>query len=187
MLLDEGPDPGDVETAGCGDALDLGDGIRRRDVGVQPAARCGERVGGSGRRVETRCPRALGDLGLEVSTGPEVGSTARVAGVVAGRGATVEPLVALPLLADEARADDPGSGRDERAGRLVASGDLADAPHRGGVEHAEQHGEDEHGPKAREGLLDDVVHVSHIIPGRWLTTRSISLMPMNGAMTPPTP
>ena len=67
------------------------------------------------------------------------------------------------------------------------SADLTDAPHCRGVEHAEQHGEDEHGPKAREGLLDDVVHVSHIIPGRWLTTRSISLMPMNGAMTPPTP
>ncbi len=99
----------------------------------------------------------------------------------------MEPLVALPLLTEEAGADDPPVDGHEGARGLVPGRHLADAPDERGVEHPEEDGEDEHDPEACDGLPDDVVHGCHTIPGRWLTTRSMSLMPMKGAMTPPTP
>ena len=70
---------------------------------------------------------------------------------------------------------------DERAVGLVVERDLADAGDDQRVDQAEEHGEDHHRDERGNELA------SHHFTPRAVTTMSMSLMPMNGAITPPAP
>ena len=98
----------------------------------------------------------------------------------------MEPLRAPEILAEEARADHHAVPADQGTVRAVGEPDSPDAPDHGRVEHAQEHGEDEQHPQGRDELA--MVRTSdQANPGRRETPRSRSLMPMNGAMTPPRP
>ena len=84
-------------------------------------------------------------------------------------------------LADQARADDDAVALDERAVGLVREADLRDARDRERVEDPEDDRERDEGEQRREQLAPH--QTSPVAP----TTRSISLIPMNGAITPPAP
>ncbi len=103
----------------------------------------------------------------------------------------MEPLRVLDreVLADQARADVLAVDRDDLAVRPVVERDLADAPHGDRVGDAEQDRHDEEDLEADEGLADEVERLTWFspIPGMVETRRSMSLMPTNGAMTPPSP
>ena len=88
------------------------------------------------------------------------------------------------LLADQAAAHDLPVDLDERAVGLVVEGHLGDAGDDERVDEPAQDGEHEHAEHGRGELADEATH--HFTP-RALMTMSMSLMPMNGAMIPPTP
>ena len=89
-------------------------------------------------------------------------------------------------LTEQAGTDDDAVAGDQRTIGPVAHGHAPDAPDEGWVGDAEREGEHEHHAQRGEELTN-WRHGDHTIPGRSETTRSMSLMPMNGAMTPPTP
>ena len=69
----------------------------------------------------------------------------------------------------------------------MQAGDLGDQPDEHRIGEADDDGEDEQGPQ-RGGVLANEIGEFHAhIPGKSWMTRSISLMPMNGAMMPPSP
>ena len=84
----------------------------------------------------------------------------------------------------QAAADDLAVDLDERAVGLVVEGHLGDAGDDERVDEAAQHGEHEHAEHGRRELADECTH--HFTP-RALMMMSMSLMPTNGAMMPPTP
>ena len=69
----------------------------------------------------------------------------------------------------------------------LQAGHLGDQPDEDRVGDAEDHGE--HQQRAQRGpvLADEIGEVHCHIPGKNWMTRSMSLMPMNGAMMPPRP
>ena len=71
---------------------------------------------------------------------------------------------------------------DDRPVGLVAEGDLADPPHREREDAAEQHDQADGDEQAGEQLA-----AQHQCTPSPAMTRSMSLMPTNGAITPPTP
>ena len=84
-------------------------------------------------------------------------------------------------LTDQARADDDAVALDERAVRLVREAELRDAGDRERVDDPEDDREGNEGEQRGEELAPH--QTSPDAP----TTRSISLIPMNGAITPPAP
>ena len=73
---------------------------------------------------------------------------------------------------------------DQRAVGLVVEGHLGDAGDDERVDDPAQDREGEHAEHGRGELADESTH--HFTP-RALMMMSMSLMPMNGAMIPPTP
>jgi hypothetical protein len=180
------------EPPGGGDAGDLPAGICGRDVGVEAAGGGGKGV----RRWRTGRLRVRGDegvsclgerLGLLGVVGAEVGAAAGVPGILAGRPTALEPLRIGDLLAEARGADDAPLVLDEGAVRAPVGDDLADAEDDEGVPDTADEGEGEQYPQRGGQLAGEGGHGDHIIPGRSETTRSMSLMPMNGVMTPPSP
>ncbi len=85
-------------------------------------------------------------------------------------------------LADQLRADDLAVDLDERTLGLVVEGDLADRRDDEGIHDTGQHGEDdEHADGGRQ------LTAQHHETPRALMMRSMSLIPTNGAMIPPSP
>ena len=84
-------------------------------------------------------------------------------------------------LTDQARADDDAVALDERAVRPGREPELRDAGDRERVDDPEEDGEGHEGEEGGEELAPH--QTSPVAP----TTRSISLIPMKGAITPPTP
>ena len=72
----------------------------------------------------------------------------------------------------------------ERTICLGRERDLRDPRDREGIEQPDEHREGEEGDDRRDDLATH--SGGHTIPNP-VTTRSISLMPTNGAMIPPTP
>ena len=88
---------------------------------------------------------------------------------------------ALNALADQRRADHLAVALDERAIGLVGEQGLGDTGHGQRVEEAAEHGE--HGHHAQGG---EQLPSHHFTPSAEMTT-SMTLMPTNGVMIPPTP
>ena len=88
---------------------------------------------------------------------------------------------ALKALPDERRPDHLAVPLDERAVGLVREQGLGHAGHGQRVEEAAEHGEHEHHAQGGDQLSSH-----HFTPRAEMTT-SMSLMPMNGVMIPPTP
>ena len=97
------------------------------------------------------------------------------------RGAGVEVLGRAERLTDERGPDHLAVALDERAVGLVGEQGLGDAGHGQRVEEAAEHGE--HGHHAQGG---DQLSSHHFTPRAEMTT-SMTLMPTNGVMIPPTP
>ncbi len=126
---------------------------------------------------------------------------AAVVAVARGRGSGLEVLgqrLAVGIregLPDQCAAD--GLARrvlHRRAVRLPGQGELADARDEGGVADAEHEREDEHRADGDPGGAQGGAGGGHVRslsvvqkPGMRLTTMSMSLMPMKGAMMPPRP
>ena len=118
----------------------------------------------------------------------------RVVAVTGRRRAALEVLrqrVAVGVgerLPDQAAAHRLSVGLDDRAvGVVVQAGDLGHQPDEDRVGDAEDHGEHQQRPQRGPVLTNKIGEVHGHIPGKSWITRSISLMPMNGAMMPPSP
>ena len=178
-----------AQSSGRRDPWHLVRGVRRGDVRVEPAAGCRERISGdvagapglASRRAASRSPpRWRGPR----SSGR--GWTRRcVAGVVGCRGSGLEPLRTDGGLAEQAGADDLAVDLDEGAVGRVGHHEP-DGQDRRWVEHTEQDGEGEKCLEGCEELASDG-HGDHLSPGKREMTRSMSLMPTNGATRPPRP
>ncbi len=84
-------------------------------------------------------------------------------------------------LADQLRPDDRAVALDERAVGPSGEGDLRDAGDHERVDEPDENGEHEEGDEGGKELAPH-----QTIPSCAMT-RSISLIPMNGATMPPTP
>ena len=175
-----------------GDTRRLELGVAHRDVRVEAGTRGGdgvdghEHVGAEAVLVAVGGD-ALGDGGEEVRVRrAEVGAARRGAVVaVAGRRRPgVEVLGRREGLADQLGADDHAVALDERAVGGVLPPDLGDRGDDERVGEPADHGEDDDGDQRRAELADERVHQE--TPSAEMTT-SMSLMPTNGAMIPPTP
>ena len=93
----------------------------------------------------------------------------------------MEVLGGAEGLADERGADHLAVALDERAVGLVGEQGLGHAGHGQRVEEAAEHGEHEHHAEGGDELSSH-----HFTPRAEMTT-SMTLMPMNGVMIPPTP
>src|SRR5215467_983131 len=137
---------------------------------------------------------------------PEIGRAAgervAAAGLVAGgggrrRGPRLEVLrqrVALgvdELLAQQAGTRHLAVEADQRAVRLLAERHLADPEYHERVEDAADHREDQQAAEPGEQLAHNGRETRHDDqppnPGMNWMMRSMSLIPMNGMMRPPTP
>ena len=125
-----------VEAARLGDGGDLREGVRRRDVGIEPGGRGGHGVGGNRPRAAIAPPgldRALHPVDQLLRGRPEV-RTGRIGGVVGRvdrlgrvvrvrvgrrRRTRVEIAVGLEVLPDQGRADDDAVLLDQAAVRLA--------------------------------------------------------------------
>ena len=80
---------------------------------------------------------------------------------------------------------------DQRAVGLVVEGHLGDAEHDQRVEDPGEHGEEEQAAEGSEVLPDEARKTIHVgqppNPGMFKMMRSMSLIPMNGMIRPPTP
>jgi len=178
------------DSAGAGDARRLVRGVLGRDVRVQTTRGCRERVGRDAHgRVGVGSAQGGLPLGHGVGQGlrvrAEVGTPTGVTGVLGHRRSSLEPLRPLGGLAEQAGSDDLAVDLDEGSGRLVGQGD-AHGEDRGGIDHPHEDGQHEQRLDRGEELAGDG-HGYHLSPGRRETSRSMSLMPTNGAARPPRP
>ena len=91
-------------------------------------------------------------------------------------------------LTDQTAADHlPVRGDPRALGAGVEPGELGERDHHQRVAEAEQHREHEQGTGGRQVAGHEGRGTHHAIPGRNWTSRSMSLIPMNGTRTPPAP
>jgi hypothetical protein len=132
--------------------------------------------------------------GVDHVLGTEVAGAGRgrVVPVPRGGGTALEVLLQrVTVTVGEGLADDPAADRlavGHRPLRLAAqAGQLRHRGDQKRVRHAAHDGEDEQRTQGCDVLANPGWEAHHEIPGTNWMTRSMSLMPMNGAMIPPTP
>ena len=167
---------------------------------VRLAVRLDSLLNAVGRLVLVRCLGVVGSAEEEVLVGrPEV-RTAAVRGRIVGRvgrlvvvverarrqgagrrGPGPEVLVARERLTEERRTHDLTVDLDLGAGGLVVEQPQRDPGQHDRIGEPTDHGEDEEDPQSGYELA------SHYLTPKAVMMMSMSLMPMNGAMIPPTP
>ena len=177
------------QAAGAGDTRCLETRVGGRDVRIE--TRSGRRHGvhrhrcsGAKSILQPIGDRPRADLPHQLRVRrAEVRRAARgaVVAVAGGRRARMEPARARERLTEERGADDDALAANQRPVRPVAERELRGRCHGERVEHADEQREAEEDDHRRSELA---AHHDIPIPVR---TTSTSLMPTNGATTPPTP
>src|SRR5271166_2849626 len=99
----------------------------------------------------------------------------------------MEIAVALEVLPDERRSDDAAVLLDQAAVRVVRHGDLRDPGDRQRIDESGQRAEQDQEHSRRTNVFKHRKTPKFQARCKAATTRSIALMPMNGAMIPPSP
>ena len=161
------------------------------DVGVEPRGASGDQVGwdiGPGQSFGAEFGDVSGNAVAQILRSGGKVAGGRGAGVIAVarcRRPRVEIARAGEALADQAGADDTVANGDKTAIGLPRKNDLGDAGDGQRVCEAEQQREQNEQRQRGAELADHSVNPQ----ARWRpeTAISMSLMPMNGATSPPTP
>ena len=177
------------QAAGAGDTRCLETRVGGRDVRIE--TRSGRRHGvhrhrcsGAKSILQPIGDRPRADLPHQLRVRrAEVRRAARgaVVAVAGGRRARMEPARARECLTQERGADDDALAANQRPARPVAERELRGRRHGERVEHADEQREAEEDDHRRSELA---AHHDIPIPVR---TTSMSLIPTNGATSPPTP